>query len=93
MSEVEQEWPSLRLNVEVQEDAVDVDVEKEKEVGDPVLSEEEEEWPSIKSIPGLKLSQSQSGPEISRSKKSSASLVVEDASESSSLGELRFQDD
>ena len=93
VSEVEQEWPSLRLNVEVQEDAVDVDVEKEKEVGDPVLSEEEEEWPSIKSIPGLKLSQSQSGPEISRSKKSSASLVVEDASESSSLGELRFQDD
>ena len=89
--EVEDEWPSLDLDVEVKEEVVEV--EAKKEVGDPVLSEEEEEWPSIKSIPGLKLSQSQSGPEISRSKKSSASLVVEDASESSSLGELRFQDD
>ena len=91
--EVEEEWPSLGLDVEVQEGAVDSDFEKDKEVEDSVLSEGEEEWPSIKSIPGLELSQSQPSSEISKSKKSPASLVNEDASESSSLGELRFQDD
>ena len=90
-SEVEEEWPSLGLDVEVKEQAVDVEVEKQVE--DSVLSEGKEEWPSIKSIPGLELSQSQPSSEISKSKKSPTSLVNEDASEASSLGELRFQDD
>jgi len=89
--EVEEEWPSLGLDVEVKEEVVEV--EAKKEVEDSVLSEGEEEWPSIKSISGLELSQSQPSSEISKSKKSPASLVNEDASESSSLGELRFQDD
>ena len=88
---MEEEWPSLGLDVEVKEEVVEV--EAKKEVEDPVLSEGKEEWPSIKSIPGLELSQSQPSSEISKSKKSPASLVNEDASESSSLGELRFQDD
>ena len=90
-SEVEEEWPSLGMDVGVKEEAVVVEVEKEVE--DSVLREGKEEWPSIKSIPGLDLSQSQPSSEISKSKKSPASLVNEDASESSSLGELRFQDD
>ena len=89
--EVEDEWPSLDLDVEVKEEVVVV--EAKKEVEDPVLCEREEEWPSIKSIPGLELSQSQPSSEISKSKKSPASLVNEDASEFSSLGELRFQDE
>ena len=90
-SDVEEEWPSMGLDVEVKGQAVDVEVEKVVE--DSVLREGEEEWPSIKSIPGLELSQSQPSSEISKSKKSPVSLVNEDASESSSLGELRFQDD
>lgn len=90
---VEEEWPSLGLDIDVQEEAVDADFEKEKEVEDAVLSEGEEEWPSIKSIPGLELSQSQLSSEISKSKKSQTSSVIDYASESSSLGELRFQDD
>ena len=88
--EVEEEWPSLGLDVEVKEEAVDV--EEEKAVEESEVSDGEEEWPSIKSIHGLALSQSQPGSEISKSKSPSTS-VVEDASESSSLGELRFQDD
>lgn len=93
VSKVEEEWPSLGLDIDVQEEAVDADFEKEKEVEDAVLSEGEEEWPSIKSIPGLELSQSQLSSEISKSKKSQTSSVIDYASESSSLGELRFQDD
>ena len=81
----------LGLDVEVKEEAVVV--EEEKAVEESEARDGEEEWPSIKSIPGLELSQSQSISEISRSAKSSESLVNEDASESSSLGELRFQDD
>ena len=91
VSEVEEEWPTLGLVVEVQEDVVDVD--KEKEVENSVLSEGEEEWPSIKSIPDLELSQLQSSSEISKPKKSPTSSVIDDASEPSSLGELRFQDE
>jgi signal recognition particle subunit SEC65 len=93
VSEVEEEWPSLGLDIDVQEEAVDADFEKEKEVEDSVLSEGEEEWPSIKSIPGLELSQSQLSSEISKSKKSQTSSDIDYTSESSSLGELRFQDD
>ena len=93
VGEVEEEWPCLGLDIDVQEEAVDADFEKEKEVEDSVLSEGEEEWPSIKSIPGLELSQSQLSSEISKSKKSQTSSVIDYASESSSLGELRFQDD
>ena len=81
----------MGLEVEVKE-AVDADFEKEKEVEDSVLSKEED-WPSIKSIPGLELSQSRLSSKISRPKKSPTRSVIEDASESSSLGELRFQDD
>ena len=88
--EGEEEWPSLGLDVEVKEEVVDD--EEEKGVEDPELSEVEEEWPSIQSIPGLELSQSQSSSESSK-QKSSSSPVIEDASESSSLGELRFQDE
>jgi Tfp pilus assembly PilM family ATPase len=91
VSEVEEEWPSLGLDVEVKAEVVEV--EAEKVVEDPVLSEGKEVWPSIKSIPGLELSQSQPSSEISKSKKSPTSSVIEDASESSSLGKLRFQDD
>ena len=93
VGEMEEEWPSLGLDIEVQEEVVDADFEKEKEVEDSVSSEGDEEWPTIKSIPGLELSQSQPSSEISKSKKSPTSLVNEDASEASSLGELRFQDD
>ena len=69
-----------------------MEVKDEKEVKGPEVSEEEEEWPSIRSIPGLELSQSQSSSEPSKPKSPSSS-VFEDDSESSSLGELRFQDD
>ena len=77
----EEEWPSLGLDVEAKEEVEELEV-----------SAGEEEWPSINSIPGLSLSQPQS---ISKSSKpkSSSSPVIEDASESSSLGELRFQDE
>ena len=88
--EGDEEWPSLGLDVELKEEVVDD--EEEKEVGDPELSEVKEEWPSIQSIPDFELSQSQLNPESSK-QKSPSSPVIEDASELSSLGELRFQDE
>ena len=90
VSEGDEEWPSLGLDVEVKEEVVDDKVEKE--VKDPELIKVKEEWPSIQSIPGLELSQSQLNPESSK-QKSPSSPVIEDASETSSLGELRFQDE
>ena len=89
--EEEEEWPSLGLDLEVKEEVVEVD--EGAEVEGPLLrEEEEEEWPSIQSIPGLELSRSQSSSEKSKPK-SQSSRVTEDGSDSSSLGELRFQDD
>ena len=90
VSEGDEEWPSLGLDVELKEEVVDDKVEKE--VKDPELSEVKEVWPSIQSIPGLELSQSQLNPESSK-QKSPSSPVIEDALETSSLGELRFQDE
>ena len=89
--EEEEEWPSLGLDLEVKKEVVEVD--EGAEVEGPLLrEEEEEEWPSIQSIPGLELSRSQSSSEESKPK-SQSSRVTEDGSDSSSLGELRFQDD
>ena len=88
--EVEEEWPSLGLDVEVKEEVVDV-VEG-KAVEELEVIEVEEEWPTIKSIPGLELSQSHSSSESSQPE-SSSRPVIENAPESSSLGELRFQDE
>ena len=78
----------LGLDIEVQEEVVDV--EEGKDVAEPevVIGE----WPSVESIPGLELSQSQLSSESSKSE-SPSSPVIQDASESSSLGELRFQDE
>ena len=88
--EREEEWPSLGLNLEVKDEVMDV--EEKIEDDDTSLSGGEEEWPSVKSISGLELSRSQSSPEFSKPKSPSSS-AIEDISESSSLGELRFQDE
>ena len=90
VSEEEEEWPSLGLDVEAKEEVVEAKDEKEFEESE--VSEEEEEWPSNRSIPGLELSLPQSSSETSKPNSPSSS-VIEDASESSSLGELRFQDE
>ena len=90
VAEVEEEWPSLGLDFEVKEEVVEVD--EEEKVDEPEAAEVEEELIGIKSIPGLDLSQSQPS-SISSKQKSSSSPFIEDASESSSLGELRFQDE
>ena len=90
VAEVEEVWPSLGLDVEVKEE--DLGVDKEEKVDEPEVAEGKEDWPSIKSIPGLDLSQSLPS-SVSSKPKSSSSPVIEDASESSSLGELRFQDE
>jgi len=78
------------LNLEVKDEVMDV--EEKIEDDDTSLSGGEEEWPSVKSISGLELSRSQSSPELSKPKSPSSS-AIEDVSESSSLGELRFQDE
>ena len=87
---MEEEWPSLGLDVELKEEVVED--EEEEEVEEPEVSEVEEEWPSINSISGLELSQQQSSPQ-NLEMKSASSTVVQDDSDSSSLGELRFQDE
>ena len=84
-SEDEEEWPSVGL--ELTEKA-----EEEKETAGNVLeevvaSEDEEEWPSINAIPDLQVSESLLEPQ--HSEPISSEAVSED---SSSLGELRFQD-
>ena len=66
--------------------------EEDEEVEVPEVSEIEEEWPSIKEIPGLEFSQSQADSKNSNLK-SPSNQVIEDGSDLSSLGELRFQDD
>ena len=61
-------------------------------VEESVLREGEEEWPSINAIPGLEPSEPKSRPQKDRSP--SQHPVVDDSSESSSsLGQLRFQDE
>ena len=90
VSEVEEEWPSLGLDLEVQKEVAEL--EEEKEVENPSFSEGEEEWPSIKEIPGLELSQSKANSEDSKQKLPSIP-VIENDSDLSSLGELRFQDE
>ena len=82
----EEEWPSLGLDLTkknvVEEEAGENAVEEE------VRSEGEEEWPSINAIPDLQLS------ELPLEPKKSQPISSEDAlSDSSSLGELRFQDE
>ena len=89
-SEVDEEWPSLGLDLEVKKEFSEVD--EEKEVEDPVLSQGEEDWPSIKALPGLELSLSEPSSKDPMSKPPSSS-VIEGDSDSSSLGELRFQDE
>ena len=90
VSEGEEEWPSMRLDLEEKEEVVSV--EEEVDVGESVVREGEEEWPSIKAIPELQVSVPKSPPERS---KSSAQSKAEsfDSSDSSPLGELRFQDE
>jgi len=89
-SEVEEEWPSLGFELmEKDEDVVgELSVEVE-EVGE---SEREEEWPTVKSIPGLESSKSRHSSKKTKSKQHLSSEVG-DSFESSTLGELRFQDD
>ena len=87
-SEVEEEWPSLGLDLEVKEEVVEVEEQTVDE--GPEDSEVEEEWPSVKSIPGLELSELQQSSESSKTKPPSRS-VADDASDSSPLGELRFR--
>ena len=61
-------------------------------VEEPVVSGGEEEWPSINAIPGLEASEPKSRPEQAPAP-SQSRPAADDSSESSSLGELRFQDE
>ena len=90
VSEGEEEWPSMRLDLEEKEEVVSV--EEEADVGESVVSEGEEEWPSIKAIPGLQVSVPKSPPERSKSSVQSKAESF-DSSDSSPLGELRFKDE
>ena len=87
--EEEKEWPSLGLDLAVKEESGEVYEESVQEEEEEI--EEEKEWPSINSIPGLEVSVSKPRPEKLQSK--SQSRLAEDESLSSSLGELRFQDE
>ena len=91
VNEGEEEWPSLGLDLEVEAEALDVEEER-VEMDSAASEEEEEEWPSIRSIPGLETLESEPSSEKFKSRSSSRS-VAEDFSDSSSLGELRFQDE
>ena len=66
------------------------DLGDERVVEEEEASDEEEEWPSIDELPGLAGSEPKS-----RSEKiqSSSRPVADDSSDTSSLGELRFQDE
>ena len=90
MSEGEEEWPSLGLSLDVTEEVENV--EEGEEVKDEVVSEGEEEWPSINAIPGLKVSEQKLQPEQAQPS-SQVKPAADDSSVSSSLGELRFQDE
>ena len=90
MSEGEEEWPSLGLDLAVKEG--DAEVEEGAVIEEELLSEGEEEWPSINPIPHLEISE-----QGLRSKEHKSmpqkSIADDDSSDSSSLGELRFQDE
>ena len=53
-------------------------------------SDEAKEWPSINAIPGLAGSEPKSRPEKVQSQ---SRFLADDSSDTSSLGELRFQDE
>ena len=90
VSEGEEEWPSLGLSFGAPEE---VETEEEvEEVKDEVVSEREEEMRIINTIPGLKVSEQKlQSSEIQPS--SETRPVADESSASSSLGELRFQDE
>ena len=90
VSEGEEEWPSMRLDLEEKEEVMSVDEEVVAE--ESVVSDGEEEWPSIKAIPGLQASVPKSQSEKSKSNAQSKAETF-DSSDSSPLGELRFQDE
>ena len=87
--EGEEEWPSLGLSLGVTEEVENV--EEVEEVKDEVDREGEEAL-SINAIPGLTLSEQKLQPEQVQPS-SQAKPVADESSASSSLGELRFQDD
>ena len=66
--------------------------EEDAEVEESADEEVEEEWPSLKSIPGMKSAQTESRTDKAQSKSESISKADE-SSASSSLGELRFKDE
>jgi len=88
MNPGEEEWPSLGL--EVKEEAAKP--EEESVVEEGMNRGEEEEWPKIKAISGLDVSLPKSTP-VKDQSISQSRRAVDDSSESSSLGELRFQDE
>ena len=67
-------------------------VEEVEEVKEEVVSEGEEESLSINAIPGLKVSEQKLQPEQAQPS-SQVKPAADDSSVSSSLGELRFQDE
>ena len=66
--------------------------EEDAEVEESVDGEVEEEWPTIKSIPGMKSAKPESRTDKAQSKSESIPKADE-SSASSSLGELRFKDE
>ena len=66
--------------------------EEESVVEEGMNRGEEEEWPKIKAISGLDVSLPKSTP-VKDQSISQSRRAVDDSSESSSLGELRFQDE
>ena len=91
----EEAWPSITSipDLEVKEGIVDVKEEvEEKGVVEEAEVREEEAWPSITSIPDLEAKEGLVDVEKLQST-SQTSPSVDDSSESSSLGELRFQDE
>ncbi len=89
-SEGEVEWPSLGLSLGVTEEVESV--EEGEDVKVEAVREGEVEWPSINEIPGLKVSEKKLQPEQAQPS-SQAKPAADDSPISSSLGELRFQDE
>ena len=67
-------------------------VEEGEDVKVEAVREGEVEWPSINEIPGLKVSEKKLQPEQAQPS-SQAKPAADDSPISSSLGELRFQDE
>ena len=80
------------MGLELLEKDEEVAGELSDEVEEAGESAVEEEWPSVKSIPRLEAPKPQLSPKKIKSKQHLGS-EVNDPFESSSLGELRFQDD